>query len=202
MAQYYRYPPTVISGTVTSTSASTGTNGVAAPGSTTQVGGPDSSGNLQPIHTYDGDTGAGTENIQGVLLRLPASGGSVAGGTSANPVRVDPTGTTTQPVSIGAMAYADSVRKDYSGGSVGTGAWVQLIAATAATIKAFWLWDSGGFAMELGTGAAAAETRILLIPPGGFSDIIPIGIPSGTRLSVRGVGGTASTGELDFTGVG
>jgi hypothetical protein len=51
------------------------------------------------LTTKDYDTGAGTDTVAAVGILLPASGGSVAGGTSTNPVRVDPTGTTTQPVS-------------------------------------------------------------------------------------------------------
>lgn len=47
----------------------------------------------------DADSGAGTEYREGVVLRKMASGGSVEAGTSADPLRVDPTGTTTQPVS-------------------------------------------------------------------------------------------------------
>ncbi len=48
---------------------------------------------------FDADTGAGTQNLPGVSLRKAASGGSVELGTSTDPVRTDPTGTTTQPVS-------------------------------------------------------------------------------------------------------
>jgi hypothetical protein len=47
----------------------------------------------------DYDTGAGTQNMTVWGIALPASGGSVAGGTATNPIRTDPTGTTTQPVS-------------------------------------------------------------------------------------------------------
>ncbi|MEO0215667.1 MAG: hypothetical protein ABIL14_01450 [candidate division WOR-3 bacterium] len=47
----------------------------------------------------DYDTGAGTVNQTMVGIALPASGGPVPGGTATNPLRVDPTGTTTQPVS-------------------------------------------------------------------------------------------------------
>lgn len=50
--------------------------------------------------TTDYDTGAGTQNLALHGFALPASGGAVAGGTSTNPLRVDPTGTTTQPVSL------------------------------------------------------------------------------------------------------
>jgi hypothetical protein len=49
--------------------------------------------------TSDYDTGAGAQTMTMYGIALPASGGSVAGGTSTNPVRTDPTGTTTQPVS-------------------------------------------------------------------------------------------------------
>ena len=49
--------------------------------------------------TADYDSGAGTQNITMFGVALPASGGAVAGGTSSNPIRTDPTGTTTQPVS-------------------------------------------------------------------------------------------------------
>lgn len=50
-------------------------------------------------NSLDYDSGGGTLNQGTVGIALPASGGPVAGGTSTNPIRVDPTGTTTQPVS-------------------------------------------------------------------------------------------------------
>lgn len=46
----------------------------------------------------DYDTGAGIESLSMVGLGLPASGGVVAGGTATDPLRTDPTGTTSQPV--------------------------------------------------------------------------------------------------------
>lgn len=49
--------------------------------------------------TSDYDTGAGTDAVTMMGIALPASGGAVQGGTATNPVRTDPTGTTTQPVS-------------------------------------------------------------------------------------------------------
>lgn len=54
--------------------------------------------NQQSNITADYDTGAGTQNLTMFGLALPASGGAVAGGTSSNPLRIDPTGTTIQPV--------------------------------------------------------------------------------------------------------
>ena len=59
------------------------------------------SGTILPVKVVDLDTGAGTDNANGLAVLLPASGGAVVGGTSTNPLRTDPTGTTTQPVSDG-----------------------------------------------------------------------------------------------------
>lgn len=49
--------------------------------------------------SLDYDTGAGTVNQTVIGIALPGAGGPVAGGTATNPVRTDPTGSTTQPVS-------------------------------------------------------------------------------------------------------
>jgi hypothetical protein len=55
--------------------------------------------NMQGARVFDADTGGGTQYVEGVSLRKSASGGSVEAGTSADPLRVDPTGSTVQPVS-------------------------------------------------------------------------------------------------------
>lgn len=59
--------------------------------------------NLQLARVYDTDSGAGVERTLGVNLRLTANGGSVEAGTSANPLRVDVTGSTTQPVALASI---------------------------------------------------------------------------------------------------
>lgn len=51
----------------------------------------------------DYDTGGGTINVSMVGIALPGSGAIVAGGTSTNPLRTDPTGSTTQPVSAASL---------------------------------------------------------------------------------------------------
>jgi len=86
-----------VSGTVTANNASVSATGAAVPASATFIGGTDGT-NLQPFKVFDIDTGAGVDNNLGISIRLPASGGSVAGGTATNPIRTDPTGTTSQPV--------------------------------------------------------------------------------------------------------
>lgn len=75
-----------------------GASGAALSGNPVQIGASDGT-NLQVPRVFDADTGAGTQYVAGVSLRKSASGGSVEAGTSIDPLRVDPTGTTTQPVS-------------------------------------------------------------------------------------------------------
>jgi hypothetical protein len=53
--------------------------------------------------TFDNDSGAGAEYNLGVSLRKSASGGSVELGTSTDPVRTDPTGTTNQPITASSL---------------------------------------------------------------------------------------------------
>lgn len=89
--------PIPITGSITANNASVGSNNASSPSSSTQIGGTDGT-NLQSAHVYDTDTGGGTQYTLGVNLRKSASGGSVELGTSSDPVRIDPTGTTAQPV--------------------------------------------------------------------------------------------------------
>lgn len=56
--------------------------------------------NMQGARVHDLDTTGGTEFNIGVSLRLPGAGGSVLGGTLSDPIRTDPTGTTTQPTAL------------------------------------------------------------------------------------------------------
>src|SRR5215831_13828206 len=70
----------------------------AVPTAATAAGFSDGS-NMQMARVFDGDTGAGVQYSLGVLLKTPSSGGAVDIGVSGQPLRIDPTGTTTQPVS-------------------------------------------------------------------------------------------------------
>lgn len=106
------------------------------------------------------------------------------------------------PTTNGALDYVTSARNDYSSANVTTGAWVQLIAATPSAAFGLYLFDSSGQTLELGVGAAAAESRVLIIPPGGLDGFIPLAIASGARVSVRAISATASAGEIDLTLLG
>ncbi len=121
--------------------------------------------------------------------------------TTHKELAVDSTGRLV-PGSPAGRSYADSVRYAYSSGAVGTVTWVQLIASTAALINCIELFDSSGQTLELGTGAPASETRVLIIPPGGLDACIPLRIAAGTRLAIRALSATTGTvGEIDITGL-
>ncbi len=77
------------------------------------------------LATADYDTGAGTQTESMIGIALPASGGAVAGGTSSNPIRIDPTGTTTQPVS-GTVTAQQSTATNLKGT-------IQLLPSTQLT---------------------------------------------------------------------
>jgi len=76
--------------------------GSAVPSTGTAAGLSDGT-NMQSPRVFDTDSGAGSQYTTGVSLRKTASGGSVEAGTSSDPLRVDPTGTTTQPVSLSSL---------------------------------------------------------------------------------------------------
>lgn len=69
---------------------------------------------LDQLPIIDYDTGGTTQNVPVIGIALPGAGGSVAGGTATNPIRVDPTGTTTQPVS-GTVGISGTVAATQSG---------------------------------------------------------------------------------------
>jgi len=107
------------------------------------------------------------------------------------------------PVKTG-LSYLNSARLDYGVTNVSNAAWTQLLASVGASdVEQIMLFDGGGYAMELGIGAAASETRMLLIPPGGFNGNLPVKIPAGSRLSVRAVGAAlVNLGEIDLNLLG
>jgi hypothetical protein len=131
--------------------------------------------------TSDYDTGAGTDTVTSFGIALPASGGAVQGGTSTNPVRTDPTGTTTQPVSGTVTANAGS----------GT------LAVSAASLP-------------LPTGASTSAKQPALGTAGAASgDVITVqGVASMTALKVDGsavtqpvsLAGTQSVNQAQVAG--
>ena len=97
---------------------------------------------------------------------------------------------------VGGTNVVATARNAYATTNVTTGAWVQLVASTSATINSFDIYDSSTGTLELGLGAAASETRLVLTYPGQRN--VPVRIPAGSRISIRAVSGTVSAGEIDL----
>lgn len=132
---------------------------------------------------------------------LSSTGGALHVSDGGGTVTVDGSVSVSSTPSPTGRAYADSVRLVYSSTNVTTGAWVELIASTAATINHLVIDDTCGEVLELGTGAAAAESRKLLIPRGGHSQGVALAIASGTRVAIKAVSGNCTAGDIVITGL-
>jgi hypothetical protein len=137
------------------------------------------------LNTADYDTGAGTATQAMVGIALPASGGPVAGGTSTNPVRTDPTGATAQPVTDG----GGSLTVD---GSVSISGSVTVTGTVAAT-------QSGTWATQLTDGSLTASVRNT-----GSNDSLNVAITdaSGNQITSFGGGTQYTDGDTDATPMG
>jgi hypothetical protein len=115
-------------------------------------------------------------------------------------LEVDPV-TGAIPVTTAPTTYTNTTlfRQDYTVTPVTTGAWVQIIASTSATIKQLYIFDSSGSVMQLGVGGAGSEVAKINIPPGGSSVGWPLTITAGTRLSIRALDVDATVGQIVIT---
>lgn len=93
---------------------------------------------------------------------------------------------------------SEFVRNDYSSTNVTTAAYTQLIASTSNEYQQVEIFDSSGQTLKLATGAAASEVDRFIITPGGNDRPIRFRIASGTRISIKAISATASTGEIDI----
>lgn len=153
---------------------------------------------VQLEEQLDYDTGGGTVAVSLVGVALPASGGPVAGGTATNPLRVDPTGTTTQPVSLASVpSHAVTNAGTFATQAAQSGTWTVQPGNTANTTA----WKVDGSAvtqpvsaasLPLPTGAATLAKQPALGTAGAASpDVITVqGVAAMTALKVDGSGVT------------
>jgi hypothetical protein len=160
--------------------------------------------------SLDYDSGAGTVNQTVLGIALPGAGGPVAGGTSTNPVRTDPTGTTAQPVTDN----GGSLTVDDGGGSLtvdGTVAVssvsgnVTVVQSTATNLKvdasgvAVPITDNGGSLTVDGsvaiTGSVTVTGTVAATQSGTWTVVVST-LPSGSVAAT-----TAKTLDYD-TGAG
>lgn len=142
---------------------------------------------------------AGTNTIGDVgVTNLPATVATNAGAADASTLRVVVADDSPLP---SGRSYADSFVLDYSLSNVTSGAWVEVDASTAADINMLTIFSSCGNPIELGVGAASSEARILIIPPGGLDAPVPLAIPAGSRLAVKALASSCTSGNLLITGL-
>ena len=182
---------------LTATNPSVGINTSAIPTSSTQVGGSDGT-NLQAARVFDADTGAGTQYILGAILRKAASGGSVEAGTSSDPLRTDPTGTTNQPIS-GTVTS-----------NIGTTNGLALDATLTGGAQRSRLTDgTNNVAVKAASIAAVASdpSLVVSISPNNSVAItaVSLPLPTGASTSAKqpslGVAGTASSDVITVQGI-
>jgi hypothetical protein len=187
-----------LSGALRVVSSSGGTSSsfaAAFPAAGTAVGFSDGT-NMQSARVFDADTGAGTEYVEGVSLRKSASGGSVEAGTATDPLRVDPTGATTQPISGTVTANAGTGNfnvvgtKSNNGGVPGsTNLGTLPVVATAAAPS-----YTEGNQTALSTDLAGNLRTSTTIAPNSSVNLTQI---AGTAASVNN--GTSDAGTLRVT---
>lgn len=170
------------------------TYGAAFPATGTAIGFSDGT-NMQGGRVVDGDSGAGTVYVQGVNLLKRASGGPVEAGTSTDPLRVDPTGTTTQPISAvslplptGASTLAEQQTQTTA---------LQLlddaVATTAAAIP------GKGLAIS---GTDGTNARVLKTDTGGELQVDVLTLPANASVNVAQMNGVAPTMGNGASGTG
>lgn len=158
----------------------------------------DGSGVTQPISAVSLPlpSGAATSALQTTISgQLPATLGQKAMAASlAVTIASDQSSV---PSKLAGKAAIGKARNDYTSVNVTTGAYVQLIASTAAAVSEVFIFDSSGQTLVLATGGAGVEVDQFYIVPGG-NGTVPISIAASTRISIKAVSATANAGEIDL----
>lgn len=123
---------------------------------------------------------------------------TVQGVASMTPLLVNGSGST-QPVSIAGRAKVLLYRNDYSSVNVTTSAYVQIVASSAAAINRLYIADTSGSAIILATGGAGSEVDQLYIGPGGSDAPYELNIPASTRISIKALDASATSGQFILT---
>jgi hypothetical protein len=104
---------------------------------------------------------------------------------------------TSQAVVISSKNAVTQARNAYASTNVTTSAYVQIVASLASQASEIDVFDSSGQTLYLAVGASGSEVNKMIIVPGG-NGRVPLGIPAGSRISVKAISGTASSGEIDI----
>jgi len=80
--------------------------------------------------------------------------------------------------------------------SASNGSYVQVISATSAAAKAVEIYNGSSTPLSFGIGAASSEVEKLVVAPSGWTPVMKLFIPSGSRLSVRSKGSSVNSGVV------
>jgi hypothetical protein len=101
-----------------------------------------------------------------------------------------------------ALSKGDQLFKDASSTNITTSAYVQLTAASSRDSEALVISNNTTKTLILAVGAAASEVDQCYIPPSAVGLIIPLRIPLGSRISVKALDASATTGFLAISVLG
>jgi hypothetical protein len=129
---------------------------------------------------------------------------TVQGIASMTALKVDGSAVT-QPVSIasvpaeGGRSKVLLYRNDYGSVNVTTSAYVQVVASTSGAINRLYIADTSGSAMILAIGGAGSEVDQLYIGPGGNEAPYELAIPTATRIAIKALDVSATSGQMIIT---
>lgn len=159
----------------------------------------DGYGNFEAPRLYDLNASNANEPVLGVSLRKTGPTGSVELGTATDPIRIEPTGSTIQPISgtvaaaqsgtwnIGSVA--DVVHVDDSGGSLSIddgGASITVDGVVAATQSGVWL-------ARAQDGYGTALTALTTAPTGLETGLVVRNIEQSSTANLANISATTSS---------
>lgn len=131
------------------------------------------------------------------LPSIPAGGNAIGSVIVSNFPATQPVSIASLPSNLG-RSSVNLATNSYSTTNVTTGAYVQLVASTAAASNLCEIFDSSGQTLVLATGAPGSEIDRFYINPGGNGQV-PFAIPISTRVSIKAVSATAASGQINLT---
>lgn len=95
---------------------------------------------------------------------------------------------------VGAPAVLDT-----SSTNITSGAWVEMIASLQYACSGILIHNSGAQPIRVGVGAAASEVNLGLVIPIGVSILVPVELARLSRVSLRSMGSTQSSGIITLS---
>ena len=185
---------------VVQTTGSAGSGGTSSnytasfPSAGTAAGFSDGS-NMQGATVFDADSGAGTQYVLGVNLRQSSSGGSIEVGTLTHPIRTDPTGVTTQPISGTVITNVARPSTNTTTSVASSLTDIVLLASNSARLGATFFNDSSSMLLiKLGGVTTLTDFTIKLFPQSYYE--VPFGFTGNINGFWISAVGSARIGEL------